>query len=242
MDIKIIQQNVCGEKLYKCKWRDEDFSMLIDFLIERDPDILFLTEFCHKKMIGTIQEKLPNFKFVMPKELSEKDKNSNSLYASCFMAYKNEKISIDPNLEGINDMLKLRYICGRVLCNDIELFKILFMYVPQTYNAPLNRIVAKRKMLNGAKYFINKNLEEKIFVCGDMNSDIDYCSTSCINDFAELYDLLIDTDIHKHPTWKYKRLDYALISKNKNISGETLPLKTNSDHAGLETVLHINGY
>ena len=73
MDIKIIQQNVCGEKLYKCKWRDEDFSMLIDFLIEREPDILFLTEFCHKKMIGIIQEKLPNYKFVTPKALSEKD-------------------------------------------------------------------------------------------------------------------------------------------------------------------------
>lgn len=239
MDIKIIQQNVCGQKLHKGEWGEYNLEILIDNVNQRAPDILLLSEFCYKDMINIVNKYFSDYEFIVPKKLSEKNRNSGSLFACCFMAYKKEKFTFKPVSEEITDVFPFRYICGNFLCNGADLFKILLIYIPQTYNTFLDRVEDKRKMLKDIKKFVKININESVFIGGDMNSDIDNNSTSCIEEFTELYNLLIDTDIYKNPTWRKKRLDYALISKNENISAETYSFETNSDHKGLETILHI---
>ena len=95
-------------------------------------------------------------------------------------------------------------------------------------------------MLVSANKYITRNSNTLIFVGGDINSDIDGKTTTCIEDFKQIYDNLIDTDKReKKATWKGKRLDYALVSKTMKSSINTIPLETQSDHIGLRTVWNI---
>lgn len=94
-------------------------------------------------------------------------------------------------------------------------------------------------MLVSANKYITRNSNTLIFVGGDMNSDIDGKITTCIKEFEQIYEKLIDTDCKKKATWKGKRLDYALVSKTMKSSVNTIPLETQSDHIGLRTVWNI---
>ena len=83
------------------------------------------------------------------------------------------------------------------------------LYVPQNYKASKNRV--EQKMFCSASKYVAKNCNTLLFVEGDMNSDIDGKTMTCINVFKQIYEKMINTDCKKTATWKEKRLDYALV-------------------------------
>lgn len=155
-----------------------------------------------------------------------------------YFSYKKTTVNKGERFELAN-MLDYRYICADLNIKTGKILKVLLMYVPQTYNATRYRVEQKRKMLVSANKYITRNSNTLIFVGGDMNSDIDGKITTCIKEFEQIYEKLIDTDCKKKATWKGKRLDYALVSKTMKSSVNTIPLETQSDHIGLRTVWNI---
>lgn len=242
MELVIVQQNVCGRDVYEGKRTIQNYEKLIKEVREKNPDIIFLTEFYYQQMYSITQKILKEYEFIKPVLLSEEYENRDGLYASCILAIKKIKVNIGKKFK-LSNMLDFRYVCvdlniktGEVL----EVLKVLLMYVPQTYNAPKYRVEQKRKMLISANEYVTKNSNTLIFVGGDMNSDIDGRTTTCIKEFEQIYEKMIDTDHKKETTWQGKRLDYALVSKTmKNSVKKTIPVETQSDHKGLQTVLNI---
>lgn len=238
MTIKFIQQNVCGKDYGSEKWNRKDFELLLDTIKEREADVLLLTEFFYKEMVVLLKEKFSDYTIVLPKKFTDEDKDNYNINSACALLYKKGDVEIDSNLHSIDNMLDLRYICCDLKYQQKRIMKVLALYIPQTFNN--NRMKTKKEMLISAKKYVFNNLDSPIFVVGDMNSDVDYETTSCISEFKNLYSILLDSDLKKEPTWNGKRLDYALISKDRGISAETYPFSTNSDHCGLETILTLN--
>ena len=97
-------------------------------------------------------------------------------------------------------MLDVRYICVDLNIQNEKILRTLFLHVPQTYKASKDRIKQKEKMLSSTSDFVSENCNNLLFVGGDMNSDIDGKTTTCINVFEEIYKKLIDTDSKKRAT------------------------------------------
>lgn len=133
-------------------------------------------------------------------------------------------------------MLTLRHICVDIDVGN-KIIKMLLMYVPQTYNA--NRVKTKQKMLRSANKYVKDNKNTLLFVGGDMNSDVDLETTSCIEEFKKLYNAMKDTDCKKEATWHDKRLDYALVAGIESDFVQSVPIKTSSDHLGIQTVFYL---
>ncbi len=233
MELVIVQQNVCGRNLFEGKWSISDYEDLIKRIKEKNPDIIFLTEFYYQQMYNVTHKLFGDYEFIEPVLMTANDKNNNKLYASCVLAIKRNKVAVDKQFK-LTNMLNFRYICVDLNIDDTEILKTLFMYVPQTCNSPEIR---KKSMLESACDYVSSNPDAYLFVGGDMNSDIDGETTTCIDEFKQIYKKMIDTDYKKHPTWNGKRLDYALISKTleRDYHYNTKPIKTTSDHLGLRT-------
>lgn len=237
MTIKFIQQNVCGKDYGSEKWNRKDLDLLLDIIKEREADVLFLTEFFYKEMIVPLKEKFSDYTIVLPKKFTDEDKDNYNINSACILLFKKGDVEVDSNLYSLDNMLDLRYICCDLKYQQKPIMKVLALYIPQTFNN--NRMKTKKEMLISAKKYVFNNLDSSVFVVGDMNSDVDYETTSCIDEFKNLYNILLDSDLKKEPTWNGKRLDYALISKDGGISAETHHFNTNSDHCGLETILKL---
>lgn len=238
MKLVIIQQNVCGRNIYEGIWGTKDYEELIKEIKGKNPDVIFLTEFCYKKMFDITQKILDEYEFIKPISLLEDDENKEELYAACVLAVKRNKVKISNQYE-LKNMLDFRYICVDLNIENGKTIKALLMYVPQTYNTSKNRIEQKRKMLISANGYVTNNSNAILFIGGDMNSDIDGKTTTCINEFEELYEKMLDTDCKKEPTWNGKRLDYALTSNLMENAVKTIPFETKSDHIGLRTILSM---
>ena len=234
-ELVIVQQNVRGRDIYEGVWGIQDYEELIKEVKEERPDIIFLTEFYYQQMYGVTQRILEGYDFIKPIGLSEDDEKQEGLYAACVLAIKRTKVTKDNQFE-LENMLTFRYICVDLNIENKKVMKTLLMYVPQTYKATKNRVEQKRKMLCSASKYVAKNCNNFLFVGGDMNSDIDGKTTTCINVFEQIYEKMIDTDCKKEDTWKEKRLDYALVSRIMQNSVKTIPIKTKSDHMGLRTI------
>lgn len=229
----IVQQNVRGRDIHNGVWSIQDYKELIKEVKGESPDIIFLTEFYYQQMYGVTKKILEGYDFIKPIGLSEDDEKD--LYAACILAIKRTKVTKDNQFE-LENMLIYRYICVDLKIEDKIIIKTLLMYVPQTYKAKKSRVEQKRKMLCSASKYIAKNCDNLLFVGGDMNSDIDGKTTTCIDVFEQIYKKMIDTDCKKETTWEGKRLDYALVSRIMQGSVKTIPIKTKSDHKGLKTV------
>lgn len=245
MELVIVQQNVCGRDIYEGNWSIQDYAELLkEVKGENPPDIIFLTEFYYQRMYGVTKKILKEYEFIKPLGLSEDDEKKEGLYATCILAIKRTKVTKDNQFK-LKDMLVFRYICVDLkIIENKKVMKTLLMYVPQTYNADPARKEQKRKMLCSASKYVAENCEDLLFVGGDMNSDIDGNTTTCIKVFEQIYKNMIDTDCKKEATWKEKRLDYALVSRiiqNSVKKIETIPIETKSDHIGLRTVFSMEG-
>lgn len=238
MELVIVQQNVCGREMYNGNWGRQDYEKLIKALKRENPDIIFLTEFYYQQMYDITQKIFEEYEFIKPISLSEDDENKEGLYAACALAVKQSKVIKDKQFE-LENMIDFRYICVDLNIGNGQVIKTLLMYVPQTYNSTRYRVEQKRKMIHSANIYVKNNCNTLLFVGGDMNSDIDGKTTTCINDFEEIYNRMIDTDCKKEATWNGKRLDYALVSGITKNSVNTIPIDTNSDHRGLRTVFRI---
>lgn len=234
-ELVIVQQNVRGKDIYDGGWSIQDYENLIKELNKESPDIIFLTEFYYQQMYGVTRKILEEYEFIKPLGLSEDDEKKERLYATCILAIKRTKVTKD-NQSELENMLAFRYICVDLNIENKKVMKTLLMYVPQTYKLSKNRVEQKRKMLCSASKYVAENCNTLLFVGGDMNSDIDGKTTTCINVFEQIYEKMIDTDCKKEATWKGKRLDYALVSGIIQNSVKTVPIKTKSDHKGLRTV------
>lgn len=239
MKLKVIQQNVCGREMYERNWSIQDYKELIKELKDKDPDIIFLTEFYYQQMYDVTQKILGEYELIGPISLSEYDANRKDLYATCVLAIKRTKVYKDKQIK-LENMLEYRYICVDLSVEKNKTIKMLLMYIPQTYNAPKYRIEQKRKMIHSASIYAENNSNTLLFVGGDMNSDIDGKTTACIDEFEKLYNKMQDTDCKKEATWKGKRLDYALVNGIMGNSASTTPIKNRSDHKGLQTILELN--
>lgn len=237
-ELVIVQQNVRGRAIHDGVWSIQGYKELIKEVKGESPDIIFLTEFYYQQMYGVTQEILEGYEFIKPIGLSEDDEKKEGLYAACILAIKRTKVTKDNQFE-LENMLTYRYICVDLGIEDKIIIKTLLMYVPQTCKAKEYRVEQKRKMLCSASKYVAKNCDNLLFVGGDMNSDIDEKTTTCIDVFEQIYKKMIDTDCEKDATWKEKRLDYALVSRIMQGSVTTIPIKTKSDHKGLKTVFSV---
>lgn len=241
MELVIVQQNVCGRDIYEGNWSIQDYEELLkEVKGENLPDIIFLTEFYYQQMYDVTQNILEGYEFIKPSSFSEDDMKKEGLYATCLLAIRKNKVTKEKQIK-LRNMLDLRYICVDLNIKNEKILKALLLYVPQTYNAPPYRIEQKRKMLSSTRDFVSENCNALLFVGGDMNSDIDGKTTTCINVFEEIYMKLIDTDCKKRATWNGKRLDYAFVSEIMQNSVKTIPIETKSDHIGLRTVFSMEG-
>lgn len=235
MELMMIQQNVCGKKLYDGSWSINDYVQLIKRIRNKKPDIVFFTEFYYWKMYDITQKIFKEYAFITPLSLSGSDKNDQSLYAACVFAIKQTKVNICRQ-RVLEDMLTLRHICVDIDVGN-QIIKMLLMYVPQTYNA--DRVKTKQKMLRSANTYVKENKNTFLFVGGDLNSDVDLETTSCIEEFKKLYNAMKDTDCKKEATWHDKRLDYALVAGIESDFVQSVPIKTSSDHLGIQTVFYL---
>lgn len=239
MELVIVQQNVCGRKIYEGNWSIQDYEELLkEVKGKNSPDIIFLTEFYYQQMYDVTQNILEGYEFIKPSGFSEDDLKQEALYAACLLAIRKDTVTKEEQFELIN-MLDLRYICVDLNIQNEKILRTLLLYVPQTYIASKDRIKKKEKMLSSTSNFVSENCNNLLFVGGDMNSDIDGKTTTCINVFEEIYKKLIDTDSKKRATWNGKRLDYALVSEIMQNSVKTIPIETKSDHNGLSTVFSM---
>lgn len=230
-----MQQNVCGRNIYEGTWNIQDYEELIIEVKRENPDIIFFTEFYYQQMYDVTKRALEGYEFIKPSRFTRDNEKQEGLYATCVLAVRKDKVTIDKQIELIN-MLDLRYICVDLnIMNEIKM-RTLLLYVPQTYNAPPYRVKQKEKMLSSTSDYISENCNNQLFVGGDMNSDIDGKTTTCIDVFEQIYKMMIDTDCKKEATWNGKRLDYALVSEKMQKTAKTIPIKTKSDHKGLKTV------
>lgn len=234
----IIQQNACGRDVCNGTRSLQDHKRLIERLKLENTDVLFLSEFCYANMFATTKEALNDYEFVKPLALSTRDEHNENLSASCILAIKHSAVLTYTQTELAN-MLALRYICANLRFTQGATVNFLLTYMPQTYGTSPDRIKWKAKMFCSASQYVERNCALPLFVGGDMNSDIDGRTTSCISDFEKLYSSLTDTDREKKPTWNGKRLDYALVSYPLRGAAETEQFTTNSDHAALKTILYI---
>ena len=235
MELMMIQQNVCGKKLYDGSWSIQDYEQLIKKIRDKKPDIVFFTEFYYWKMYDITQKIFKEYDFIPPISLLESDKNNENLYAACVFAIKRTKVNSHRQSE-LKNMLTLRHICVDIDVGN-KIIKMLLMYVPQTYNA--NRVKTKQKMLRSANKYVKDNKNTLLFVGGDMNSDVDLETTSCIEEFKKLYNAMKDTDCKKEATWHDKRLDYALVAGIESDFVQSVTIKTSSDHLGIQTVFYL---
>ena len=233
-DLAIIQQNVRGRDIENDGlWSMQDYIEMAKEIKYKCPDIVFLTEFYYKKMYAVTQKLFDEYEFIKPLGMSEADEKQSGLFATCVLAIKRNKVIKKKQIK-LNNMLDFRYICIELMIGKRKM-KMLLMYIPQTLNANNKRIEQKKKMLDSAREYILKNCDNILFVGGDMNSDIDKKTTTCISNFNQIYEMMIDTDCEKKATWKDKRLDYALVSGIERDRVKTVPFKTKSDHKGLIT-------
>lgn len=237
-ELVIVQQNVRGRDIYDGGWSIQDYEELIKEVKGKSPDIIFLTEFYYQQMYSVTQKILEGYEFIKPIGLSEDDEKKEGLYAACILAIKRTKVTKENQFE-LENMLAFRYICVDLNIENKKVMKTLLMYVPQTYKDLKNRVEQKRKMLCSASKYVTENCNTLLFVGGDMNSDIDGKTTTCIDVFEQIYEKMIDTDCKKEATWQEKRLDYALVSGIMQNSVKTVPIKTKSDHMGLMTIFRV---
>ena len=234
-ELIIVQQNVCGRNIYERTWSIQDYEELIKEVKGKNPDIIFLTEFYYQQMYDVTKIILEGYEFIKPSRFSKNDEEQKGLYATCLLAIKKAKVTKDKQFELMN-MLDLRYICVDLNIKNEKIMKTLLLYVPQTYNAPPYRVKQKEKMLRSTSNYVSGKYNNLLFVGGDMNSDIDGKTITCIDVFEEIYNKMVDTDCIKEATWKGKRLDYALVSEKIKNKVNTIPIKIKSDHRGLKTV------
>lgn len=132
----------------------------------------------------------------------------------------------------------LRYIEGIMKLPNSKSINLFLTHIPQTYVPEKEefryrdvlyyqeRVEYKAELLFAEYCFLNEHFNEDLFIGGDMNTEING-NTRLETVFNKIYNKLIDTDIEKNnPTWKDKRLDYALFSSSvKNARHIELKLK-----------------
>ena len=229
--MKILQQNICRNN-------DNEVDM-INVLLKEEPDILLFSEFDPQKHKKSITEHLnkADYKIVMPEAWNTCKLFSQRQYTCvCMMAVKNQcgcDIQFEPiKIEEI--ALNLRYIAGILKFGDMQPLNIFFIHAPQTSGVNMARIENKAEMIFSAYCFLKEHANTNIFIGGDFNIAMDG-TTTMENLFKVLYREMIDTDTKKAPTWKNKRMDYALVSSNLKSTVKTTTIKTSSDHKALLT-------
>lgn len=245
MTVKIIQQNL--DRQHK---KDENYAKeLIDKLLGKSPDVLLFSEFCYAYQKKTVVQRLETegYKCFYPISENNKYKDQGNYDCVCMMALK-ENFSFEQTERKELDKNDLRYIEGTLRHKDKEFeINLFFVHVPCVPNKVnitycLDRIEYKAKMLFGAFCFWMDNRDSYTFIGGDFNSEIND-STRMSFIFKRLYketqDTVQDKDKEK-PTWKDKRLDYALVSQKLfDCKCLTELLDTTSDHTALMTTFEI---
>lgn len=258
MEVKILQNNIEGYNKEKDKCKEE----LMDKLLEHTPQVLLLSEFCYAKHEENIIKRLEDigYEIILPMSFEDKHKKIKNLDSVCMMAIKKEDFEFyKREREGIT--LNLRYIEGTLHHKksekDIELF---FVYVPQTYlpgPEKLSLPESRKEYYNKIKYyqeraeykaemlfetfrFCQEKRDKLAFIGGDFNTAMNG-STSLEKIFERIYKDCVDTDFDKDkPTWRDKRIDYALVSKDLEICNcRTTHLSTISDHSALVTTFEL---
>ena len=231
------------------------------------PDIMLFTEFGYALQKNTIISMLEKdgFEVILPKEY---DRTNTKTYAACMMAIKADQFSFEYNPNHrihIPESKRDRYIEGTLTLRESQkTMEIFLIYVQQAYvkssvNKPkesysyeeLQRIIEeklnkhselleeKAKMLIAARDFCKENSQKAAFLGGDLNTALN--GTTSMEPLLELlYEDFVDSDLDRDkPTWKNKRLDYALVSKALKDLCRTTHLPTISDHCALVTILDL---
>lgn len=250
MEIKIVQQNL--DKTHK---KDEAYTKgIINKLLTTEelegqkPHVLLLSEFCYCCQEETIIKSLKDegYNIFLPR-VSKEDYKKNSRYACVCMMAVHKEFDFKQNKREELDENELRYITGTLTIKkpgkkmDMEMF---FTHIPQTaLNDPKYKAIRmeyKDRMLSAAYCFFSENSGKYTFLGGDFNSDIENEDTSLLPIFKKLYDAANDTEPAKKPTYKEKRLDYALVSDAlKDCACETEVIETGSDHRALLTKFEL---
>lgn len=244
--MKIIQQNL--DK------RNKNIAELINSLLEKNPDILFFTEFCYANHEIAIVQKLQEEKYqiILPCGFNGRDKRNFRLNAACMLAVK-EGYEFEQTCRN-SVCQKYRYIEGTCVSIDGNVrIKCFFAYVQQLYvkearqydyddvNEFLRKAEMKSNMFFEMYRFSEENKSNHFFIGGDLNTNVDSDKARMRSIFLPLYENENVVDTCSGPTWNNERLDYALISRSlkERYECETTAIKTNSDHLALCTELKL---
>lgn len=238
--LSIMQQNI--------NRNNTDITQMMDMIMSYQPHLIFFSEFCEKTHRKTIIEHINSeYSIVYPKSYNEKKDNAAQI---CILAIKKDiglKFISRPR-NGITT--SLRYVEGILKLSDSKSINLFLTHIPQTYVPKeerfryedvlyyQERVEYKAELLFAEYCFLNEHFNENLFIGGDMNTEING-NTRLETVFSEVYNNLIDTDMEKEkPTWKGKRLDYALVS-NSVKKCTTCRINTTSDHVGLLSEIEL---
>lgn len=236
----IIQQNLDR--------KNKKVKTLMETLLEKNPDIIFFSEFCYANHKVDVVDRLSeNYEIILPFEFNENDMKNRNLTSACMLAVKKESggSKFKPRSRA-NIQQKYRYIEGTYTDKDYSI-ECFFAYVQQLYvdkrnvnkykevDDYLEKAEKKANMLFEMYRFSQENKSKNFFIGGDLNTDINRKNARMRFIFSPLYEEVVDT--YNYPTWKGQHLDYALISKSLNDQCQctTISIETNSDHLALCT-------
>lgn len=237
MEIKIYQQNMCGND--KNKNLLSVLNGLKEVIKREKPDAIFLSEVSHSLYQDIKNDKeYKEYKYKIVQPVKDIAKNDT---AACLLLVKKRYAPDEAKKRRHIFMKKKRYIETTLQIGNFQM-ECFFAYVQQcspTSNLKQNKknIEAKAEMLFGAYLFLLENEGKNIFVGGDLNTDLDDPEAKCKGVFKLLYNEMEDTlsdEIKDKETHNGKRLDYALVSKSVNCTTTYIERKeTGSDHKGL---------
>lgn len=238
--LRIIQQNIDRS--------NTNINKMISTILSYQPHLIFFSEFNEKIHRKTIVERINSeYIIIYPKSYNEKMDKSSQI---CILAIKkNVGLKFIPqSRNGITT--RLRYIEGILKLSDSKSINLFLTHIPQTYVPKKEkfsysdvcyyqeRVEYKAELLFAEYCFLNEHFNENLFIGGDMNTEING-NTRLETIFNEVYTKLIDSDIEKNkPTWKDKRLDYALVS-NSVKKCTTARINTTSDHICLLSEIEL---
>lgn len=230
---------------------NDDIPSLLDTLLKEDPDVFFFEEFCYYAHAESIVDRLSRlgYRVILPYGFEERDKTNPRITAACMLAVKSEHQFLQRCRPGIQQ--SYRYIEGTLLPSGSDRpIECFFAYVQQLYwnerqghhsayavNTLMHKAEMKANMLFEMYRFFEENRTGRVFIGGDLNTNIDSDSARMRSLFQALYDNTADTHLSKSPTWNGQRLDYALVSKELFAEAicETVGIATSSDHLALCT-------